>query len=216
MLLGQWLLPGMDRLTIVPDGDLDLLPFAALPEDGCDAEGGTGKAPVAKRQIMFPPSLSVLLTGGEAGGEVVGHGVPQGASAGAGQGGVTVFADPVFDPDDTRVDSRTSSDIHGGRAKSQGKNASTVPVLPRLFGTQDEARAIAEIAGPGRATLYMGFDANLQTLISTAMSRYQILHIATHGVLDPELPGFPELFCRWWIGMGSLSSATRRVTILAA
>ena len=168
ILLGPFLRPGMDRLTIVPDGELDMLPFAALPENGCQG----GREPLAsKRQTVFAPSLTIFLMPRDS------------ARQEFSRGDVALFADPVFDRDDPRVN-RTVE------APSGAKLVSFMPALPRLWGTRREAEAIADIAGPEHTALYLDFNASLETLLNAPLSEYRILHLATHGVADEDRPDF--------------------------
>ena len=165
MLLGPVLGPAMEHLAIVPDGELNLLPFAALPENGCQ---GGAQPMAAEREIVLTPSLSVLL---------LPHAPPSRSPL---RGGVAIFADPVFDLDDPRV--THTADKSADAMFAQG--------FPRLIGTREEAKAIAELAGPQHAALYLDFNASLPMLLSVSVSEYSILHLATHGVLDESTPGF--------------------------
>jgi len=58
--------------------------------------------------------------------------------------------------------------------------------------TRAEAEAILGLAPRQSELMALDFDASVKTATSPAMSRYRILHFATHGVLDsqhPELSG---------------------------
>jgi CHAT domain-containing protein len=167
MLLAPVLQPHMKQLAIVPDGSLNLLPFAALPESSCQ---GGGLPIAAERQIVLAPSLSILL---------MPHPPPD---PDFWRGEIALLADPVFDSDDPRVHRPANS-------RSGNDPAQFELSLSRLFGTRDEAKAIAALAGPERSVLYLDFDASLQTLLNPSLSRYRILHLATHGVLDENAPG---------------------------
>jgi tetratricopeptide (TPR) repeat protein len=165
MLLGPVLDPAMKHLAIVPDGELTLLPFPALPENGCQG----GAQPIAaEREVVLTPSLSVLL---------LPHAAP---SQSLMRAGVAIFADPVFDLGDPRVPHTTD----------KSADAVLAPVFPRLIGTREEAKAIAELAGPQHAALYLDFNASLPMLLTASLSNYSILHLATHGVVDESTPGF--------------------------
>lgn len=169
ILLGRFLKPEMEHLVIVPDGELALLPFAALPANGCQA--AKGEFVLAHHQVQLAPSLSTFLLPREA------------PSVAATREDVAILADPVFDPDDPRVH------------QSTGPHADTapdlhLPALPRLLGTRDEAEAIVTIAAPHRTALYLGFEANLQTLFDPTLRQYRILHLATHGIFDQRRPDF--------------------------
>ena len=54
MLLAPFLEPRMDHLAIVPDGELDLLPFAALPENGCDGGATSSRRSSSSRACSVP------------------------------------------------------------------------------------------------------------------------------------------------------------------
>lgn len=81
--------PGMTRMVIVPDGELAMLPFAALPENGCS--DAPGEPLVVGHEITLTPSLSVFLAR-----KPVTEKVPF-------QGDVAIVADPVFDAADPRA-----------------------------------------------------------------------------------------------------------------
>ncbi len=166
MLLAPFLEPRMKYLAIVPDGELARLPFAALPENGCD---GGAQPLAAGRQTVLAPSLSILL---------LPH---QPTDHDTWRGEIALLADPVFDANDPRVH-RT------GTPGSNDADRSEL-ALPRLYGTRDEATAIATLAGPDRSVLYLDFDASLQTILAPSLSQYRILHLATHGILDEDAPG---------------------------
>lgn len=59
--------------------------------------------------------------------------------------------------------------------------------IQALFYVRLELKNIGDLAGPG-AFLATGFDATREKLESTDLSQYSILHLATHGVLDPNRP----------------------------
>lgn len=64
--------------------------------------------------------------------------------------------------------------------------------LPRLALSRQEARAIARAVSPGQSFSALDFKASRETATSGALSKYRIIHFATHGVLDlehPELSG---------------------------
>lgn len=171
MLLAPFLRRQMKQLVIVPDGELNLLPFAAIPEDGCH-EGGAAVA--ASHQVMLAPSLSILL---------IPHQRPD---HGSWPGKIALFADPVFDRDDSRVSG--AGDYHSSNHRSRNDSGESGLALPRLFGSRDEATAIAALVGPDRSTLFLDFDASLQTLLAQPLDQYWILHLATHGVFDEDAP----------------------------
>ncbi len=60
--------------------------------------------------------------------------------------------------------------------------------LPRLRYTRREAEAIYAEVPPGSAMKALDFEANRATATSPELSRYRIVHFATHGLLNSEHP----------------------------
>lgn len=168
------------RLVIVPDGELAMLPFAALPENGCSST--SGEPLVVDHEITLTPSLSVFLS----------HKADEKNDF---RGEVAVVADPVFDAADPRA---AASKI--GVPKRDPHLAwglENVAALPRLLNAGYEAKAILETVGKSsdknHVFLAQGFDASVETVLSPAMRNYRIWHLATHGVYDESMPEFSGL-----------------------
>ncbi len=77
---------------------------------------------------------------------------------------LAILADPVFD----------------ASAKTSGDSGDAF--LPRLAFARDEATALASLLPPGRAFQALDFDASRDIVMSGRLSRYRILHFATHAV----------------------------------
>src|SRR2546421_9786254 len=91
---------GNKRLLIVPDGALQYIPFAALP-DPTSAEGA-GQPLIVKHEILSLPSAStILVMRHEMNGRTA---VPK---------SLAVLADPVFDAEDERVKANQSGIANG-------------------------------------------------------------------------------------------------------
>ena len=164
---------GRKRLLVVPDGALEYLPFAALAVP----EQATFVPLMVHHEVTSIPSASTLAVlrqelHGRAPAEKV----------------VAVFADPVFDKADERVtgaSSRNAGGHHGSAAASDESQA-----LPRLPYTRQEAEAILALAPATGRKAALGFEANRTAAMSDDLSRYRIIHFATHSYLDsmnPEL-----------------------------
>jgi CHAT domain-containing protein len=177
VLLARALKPHMKRLIIVPDGDLAILPFAALPETASSSVPGNPL--VAAHEIVLAPSLSVFLARKPS------------YERRDYKGEVAVMADPVFDQDDERFLSSDHSSSLTLRDTS-GTNEAGV-ALPRLLNTSFEARAIEKEFGSDHVHLALGFDANLEALLDPEMQNYRIWHLATHGLYDEATPEFSGL-----------------------
>ena len=179
--LGRALLPplaaSMDRLILVPDGQLDSLPFAAL-------RNRQGRWLIQRYELDVEPSAAIALAL---------HQRPPRAHTNQ----IAVFADPVYSHDDPRFP--TSPAAHAAALKptegapllrtADGFDAAD---LPRLPGSEKEARAIQRIAGPDRVHLYLGFQATPQRVMQSSWGQFAILHFATHAIVNlsqPELSG---------------------------
>ena len=153
---------------------------------------------IAKHEIVTLPSASVLAVLRR---ELLGR-----ASA---PKAVAVLADPVFRSDDPRIgvaemrqggDEASGSNVASPRrngAASQADVESSAKELgvrgfKRLRFSRQEAEAITAIAPGGKSLKAIDFAANRATATSLELSRYRVLHFATHGLLNsqhPELSG---------------------------
>ncbi|HEY0763732.1 MAG TPA: CHAT domain-containing tetratricopeptide repeat protein [Pyrinomonadaceae bacterium] len=173
---------GGKRVLVVPDGALEYLPFAALT---IPRQSSAFVPLMVEHEVTSIPSASTLAIlrrelQGRAAAEKV----------------VAVFADPVFDKTDERVSavlSRSSGGHHVTPEVRQPANFSDeLPALPRLPYTRQEAEAILALVPATAQKAALGFEANRVTAMSEELSKYRIIHFATHSFLDsmhPELSG---------------------------
>ena len=181
---------GGKRLLIVPDGALQSVPFAMLPEPG------THDPLVVRHEVVMTPSASALAALRT---QVAGRKPAPKTLA--------VFADPVFDgsdpraggvastfvpkPEAARLLEHLSADSTASGSTSSG-NASALRI-PRLPYTAQEAEQILRVV-PDKSNLKaVGFDASRATAIGGQLSEYKYLHFATHGYLDTERPELSAL-----------------------
>ena len=174
---------GAKHLLIVADGALQYVPFSALPEPG----GGEPAPLMLKHEVTFQPSASALATLRR---ETAGRAHAPKA--------VAVFADPVFEKDDSRLapggESLTAAaqqptgetEVH--RALRDVNVAEAGGHIPRLLASRDEAEAIMGVTPVGGGLKAVGFEADKATATGPALSQYRIIHFATHGILDSEHP----------------------------
>jgi CHAT domain-containing protein/predicted negative regulator of RcsB-dependent stress response len=186
---------GQKRLIIVADGALQYIPFEALPAPNMAEPRGSAteyQPLILQHEIVYQPSASTLGLLRE---------TPRPKPAKT----VAVFADPVFDNNDERVRaissgqrnmpvtrtpsyelSRALRDV--GDVATEGSSLT----LQRLRYTEKEANAITETAPSGTWMKALGFNASRSTVASASLSRFSIVHFATHGILNdkhPELSG---------------------------
>jgi len=184
MLLGQVAQNlGSARLLIVPDGELQYLPFNALP-----IPYRNDRTPLlAEHEITFQPSASALS-------KLKNRRIQEPDK------GLAIFADPVFGSDDQRfaaihIEAASSSlpqDTQMTQALRDVNSNWASGNIPRLIASRDEADGIVGVIPTADNLKAVDFEANKQRVMSTNLSQYRLLHFATHGVLDnknPELSG---------------------------
>ncbi len=192
------------RLLIVSDGALHYVPFAALPVPGTSGQDSSSKPLMVDHEIVNLPSASTLA--------VLRH---ERADRKQPTQQVVVLADPVFDSQDARV--RSTGDPNGSKEKQRSKdddeaglsNVSSMRQLtrsaadldlsptgelhlPRLPFTRDEAKTILAVVPPGAGKEALDFDASRKLAVSGELTKYQVVHFATHALVDnlhPELSG---------------------------
>ena len=158
--------PRIDRLVIVPDGPLHLLPFHALRERSDAPPLG------ARYQISLAPSAALWLRW---------RTIETRPAAGAREAGATgpialVLADPALGP-----------------AAAPAMSERQAPLwllglrLGRLPFARTEASAIAS-ALDGQARVLLGADASERFLKTADLRGIHIIHFAAHAVLDEEQP----------------------------
>src|SRR4030095_12240949 len=172
------------RLLIIADGSLAYVPFVSLP---IPDTAKSGKQLVADHQIVYLPSASTL---GLLRDEIKGRSSASRALA--------VLADPVFDKHDDRVRSQSTIPVNvsrQGESRGLGEQAlrdaglleEGVP-LARLPFSRQEAEGIAALTPPTETLKALGFNANLVTATSADLSRYRIVHFATHALVNSNRP----------------------------
>ena len=104
---------------------------------------------------------------------------------------LALFGDPVFDADDPRLPAppgaarpTTPFDDLAGLEPQR---------LPRLAGTAREIAALARLDGAAVVVQATGFAATREALSRLPSAGVDVLHLATHAVIDPELPELAAL-----------------------
>lgn len=182
-----------DRLVVVADGALQLVPFGLLPDPAASSPL------IAKHEIVSLPSASVLALQRQ-----------ELANRKPAPRGVAVVADPVFEVNDQRV-----ADAIAANKKRKNKTppppVATLPAKPqnetlisalrsvgaddklyRLVMSRSEAADIERVVPKDQLFEALDFKASRAVVMSGALSKYRYVHLATHGVIDlehPELSG---------------------------
>jgi CHAT domain-containing protein len=183
------------RIAVVVDGALAHVPFVVLPVTSRAGRLDPSKpcAPAncalgRSVEVVTLPSASVLaeLRRGRA------TRAPRTLRA-------AVLADPVFRADDPRVshvagasETTTASTASADQAIDLREGGLLSPeTLTRLPYSREEASAIATLAGKD-VFVGLDFDASRATIDAGKLGRPDVLHIATHAMVDeaqPELSG---------------------------
>ncbi|MBO0724406.1 MAG: CHAT domain-containing protein, partial [Blastocatellia bacterium] len=119
---------------------------------------------------------------------------------------LAVIADPVFDANDPRLAAvkKKASAKNLIAFAGSAESSSVSPLLPpelarsvrsfhrngfdRLVFSNDEAEFVTGFAPRSLTLKATGFKANHQLAISGELSRYRIIHFATHGLINSEHP----------------------------
>jgi CHAT domain-containing protein len=171
---------GTTRVVIVADGALQTVPFAGLPYP--TAARGRARQPLASVfDVVYAPSASWVATMRR---------VRKGSSPPPKT--VAILADPVFAPDDSRLEGRAEPgaepDPTLGQALREVSAEGRLRELPRLPFSRREAMAAAALVPAKEALVALDFEASRDRALSPDLSDYRIIHFATHSLLNDEHP----------------------------
>jgi CHAT domain-containing protein len=170
---------GQHRLLVVGDGTLQYVPFAALATP--QSLGSKYQPLILDHEIINLPSASTL-------------GIIRQENNQRQRAAKTLiaFADPVFSPDDQRLRGKIA-DTHPPQKDSyldpltRAAGDGDISFV-RLRSTRQEAESILSLVPVNQQQQAFDFDASRATVFQTDLSQYQIVHFATHGILDSEHP----------------------------
>ncbi|MEM7480691.1 MAG: tetratricopeptide repeat protein [Acidobacteriota bacterium] len=175
------------RVVVVAEGALLFIPFAALPlpvtapaantPDATAPDTTTQEPMVARHVTIHLPSASVLAG--------LRRDVADRPTA---TGELAVIADPVFRGDDRRV-------RQAQRAAEQATLRSGVGELEfrRLYFSRQEAEKIASLVPQDGLLKALDFSARRELATQGGLADYRRIHLATHGVLNTEVPALSGL-----------------------
>ena len=188
---------GEKRLMIVADGALNYVPFEVLLKTADAGDFASLNYLVKTNEVVYAPSASVV-------------GAIKQQRAKTNSRAVLVIADPVFNSNDARAKkgspapATADAEVRGlgiqsavadvaGNTPAPAANAAMEGLpLARLNGTRVEADQISKLAkaSGGQADVWLDLDANEENLGTRDISKYRIIHVATHGLLNAERPQF--------------------------
>ena len=172
------------RLLIVGDGILHYIPFSSLPIP--QASPSEEYQPlILQHEVVNLPSASTLAVLRQ---ETARRPRPSKT--------VAILADPVFSPDDDRVNAKNSSQPGEEVVETVQTITRAARDLgvswERLMATRREAEAIMGLVSETQRSQALDFQANREMATSSQLAEYQIIHWATHGFVNsrnPELSG---------------------------
>ena len=187
---------GDKRLLIAADGALNYVPFEALVKSPDSGDYTSIPYLIKSNEIVYAPSASVVGA------------IRQQQNDRSGRT-ILILADPVFNSSDTRARGTTTAitaetrglgiqsaltDVTGQESAAGTEKMQGLP-LARLAGTRTEAEQIVKIAktSGAQADVWLDLDASEDNLEARDVSKYRVLHIATHGLLNAERPQFTGL-----------------------
>jgi CHAT domain-containing protein/predicted negative regulator of RcsB-dependent stress response len=186
------------RLLIVADGALNYIPFEALVTSAASADYSSLPYLIKSNEIIYAPSASVV-------------GAIRQQENNRSARSMLIVADPVFNSKDTRARTAVPSantetrglgiqsalaDVAGQDAAASAESSKMEGLpLARLAGTRAEAEQIVKLAKASgtQADVWLDLDASEDNVDVRDISKYRILHVATHGLLNAERPQFTGL-----------------------
>ncbi|HKB66262.1 MAG TPA: CHAT domain-containing tetratricopeptide repeat protein [Pyrinomonadaceae bacterium] len=190
---------GEKRLLIVADGALNYVPFEALVKSPESADYSSLPYLIKSNEVIYAPSASVV-------------GVIKQQNNNRTGRAMLILADPVFNSNDARAKGAAASanegdtrglGIQSALADVTGQDAAATAgstkmqglPLARLAGTRTEAEQIVKLAktSGAQADMWLDLDANEGNIETRDVTKYRVVHIATHGLLNAERPQFTGL-----------------------
>ncbi len=172
------------RVIVAADGALNYIPFQVLPLGGANDE-----TLIDKHEIINAPSASIL-------GELQQEAARRKPATRV----LAAFGDPVFAPSYAKgIDASHDNQFLAMQAPEGARWRSALrdielngdsfdpTVVQRLWYAKRELANLREVTG-GEALVAGEFDATRERLLNTDLTQYAMLHLATHGYLNPKRP----------------------------
>ena len=166
------------RILIAADGALEYVPFAVLP-----LTREPGSTLIDKHDLISVPSISVLVAQGDR--------TRKAWTANR----LLVFADPVFEASDQRVNRRVAAPatLATNDLGLLVRSARAPFELTRLIYTGREAATISGLLPATDSVVMSGFEASRENLLSMQLEDFRYIHFATHGIIDSRYPALSAL-----------------------
>ena len=177
-------------LQIIPDGALHLVPMTLLALQAWPE--------LRPGMIVTAPSLSALQAAGL-------------ARRPAADRTLAIIADPIYSEGDSRIDAGFRR-IASSEAVPLTRVARDPASLQRLPSASAEARALIDLVNdPADMLALIGPDADRQRVLNSPLSRFRILHFATHAMADSQDPALATLALSRWNASGEPADGDLRL-----
>ncbi len=190
-------LSGVRQWVLIPDGALDYVPFAALR--GTDAKSESFVA--MQHDVASTPAAWMLDTRGT-------RAEPHERR------GLLLVADPVYQADDPRL-----AELEKAAPTTQASTRQALDPARRdyrrlAFTAREAAQILAEFP-PAQVDQLVGLNATRERLLSLDWSKYRFIHIATHGIVDAQVPQLSALILGSYDASGNVVDGAVRVADLS-
>jgi CHAT domain-containing protein len=187
-------LVGEKRILVVADGALNYVPFEVLLKTADAGDFSSLGYLIKSNEIVYAPSASVVAV------------IKQQRTRSTSKA-MLIVADPIFNSNDARAKRVAATAAQDADVRGIGISSALDDVagptgptntkmegmpLARLPGTRAEAEQISRLAKTSgvQADLWLDLEASEENLSTRDVSKYRIIHVATHGLLNAERPQF--------------------------
>ena len=189
------------RLIIVPDGALQYIPFQALVVPGtANDKDATAQSNTSVGSEELVPLMVDHEIVNEASASALALVLKETTQRQQAPNTIAVLANPVFEADDPRIKSKSSSETKTVRLPQDAQVRGVLGDagfgeglrIPSLPASREEANAIMAVVPWRTGFKAEGFEASRATITRPELAQYRIVHFATHGFVDyqhPELSG---------------------------
>ncbi len=182
--------------VIIPDGALDYVPFAALRVP----DAGGERFVAMQHDVALTPAGWMLRA--------------ETPAPHQGPRRLLLVDDPVYQPQDPRLLAVRNTPPPPAAAPPADR-AGAVRVFDRLPFTAREASAVAALFPSSDVQRLTGLDATRAQLLAQDWSRFRYIHIATHGVVDLQVPQLSALVLGSYDAVGHPVDGAVRVADLS-
>jgi CHAT domain-containing protein/tetratricopeptide (TPR) repeat protein len=179
--------------VIIPDGALDYVPFAALQMQ----DARTRSFVAMQHDVAVTPAAWMLATSRS-------QAPPHERRK------ILLVADPVYQADDPRL-APVRNSLTPAQTSARDTPEPNDRSYQRLRFSADEAAGISAQFPPAEVDELIGVNATRERLLALDWSQYRFIHIATHGIVDAQVPELSALILGSYDARGAVADRAVRV-----